>query len=223
MMFGIVAWIVFGATDLLSGTAGLHSIQFRFMLAMPLMLLFFGLSFTQLARRLWQPFFATFAIVGITCMYIALILVGPQTWFRVEQATMSFMLFMAFVGFAPFTTLYTLGVGLFILVVHALYLSSDPQLDVINTLFYTLFVAGSFVFICATASVREKLLRSTFTEKRPFVDRSHLAGRPFRDLEPLWTSGRCQPLRHLSVLSKLTFINVPPSVVATMEIRRKGC
>jgi hypothetical protein len=162
MMFGIVAWVVFGATDLLSGVGGLASIQFRFMLAMPLMLLFFGFSFTQLARRHWQAFFALFAAVGITCMYIALLLVGPETWFRVEQATMSFMLFIALVGMAPFTVLYAAGVGLFIMTLHAVYVSSQPNLSGIHALFYTLFVAASYVIICTTAWVRERSLRSSF-------------------------------------------------------------
>jgi hypothetical protein len=162
MMFGIVGWVIFGATDLLSGVGGLRSIQFRFMLAMPLMLLFFGLSFTPIARRHWQTFFAIFAVVGITCMYVALLLVGPQSWFRVEQATMSFMLFIAFVSLAPFTTIYTLGVGLFIIVLHAIYLFSEPGLDGAHTLFYSLFVGASYAVACTAAWVRERSLRSEF-------------------------------------------------------------
>lgn len=171
MMFGIVAWVVFGATDLLSGTAGLASIQFRFMFAMPLMIAFFGLSFIPLAWRFWQIFFAIFAVVGITCMYVALILVGPTSWFRVEQATMSFMLFVAFVGLAPFTTLYTLGVGLFILALHALYLASNPQLDAVHQTFYSLFVAASYAVACTAAWVRERFLRSDFVAQRKLSDR----------------------------------------------------
>ena len=87
------------------------------------MLLFFGLSFTNVARQLWQPFSSMFALVGITCMYIALTLVDQETWFRVAQATMSFMLFLALIGMAPFTTFYAVGVGLFIVVI----LSAAPQ------------------------------------------------------------------------------------------------
>jgi hypothetical protein len=162
MMFGIVGWVVFGATNLLSGVGGLASIQFRFMLAMPLMLIFFGLSFAKLARRHWQAFFALFAVVGITCMYVALLIVGPETWFRVEQGTMSFMLFIAFVGLAPFTTLYTVVVGLFIVAVHALYASLNQQIDGVHALFYSLFVAGSYAVACTAAWVRERSLRSAF-------------------------------------------------------------
>jgi hypothetical protein len=162
MMFGILAWVVFGATDLLSGVGGLESIQFRFMLAMPLMLLFFGLSFTQLARQHWQPFFASFAVAGITCMYIALLLVGPETWFRAEQATMSFMLFIALVGMAPFTAVYAAGVGLFIMALHVFYVALYPELSRVHALFYTLFVAASYLIICTTAWVRERSLRSSF-------------------------------------------------------------
>jgi len=168
MMFGIVGWVVFGVTDLLSGAAGLGSIQFRFMLAMPLMLAFFGLSFTTLARRHWQAFFALFAVVGITCMYIALVIVGPESWFRAEQGTMSFMLFIAFVGLAPFTTLYTGCVGAFIVAVHAFYASFHQQIDGVHALFYSLFVADAYAVACTTAWIRERSLRAAFlTNGRP--------------------------------------------------------
>jgi len=162
MMFGIVGWIVFGATDLLSGVAGLASIQFRFMLATPLMVAFFGLSFTTFARRHWQKFFAAFAVVGITCMCVALLLVGPQSWFRLEQATMSFMLFIAFVGLAPFTTIYTIGVGLFIVAAHTFFLTAHGEIDAAHVLFYSLFVGGAYVVACTGAWVRERSLRSSF-------------------------------------------------------------
>jgi class 3 adenylate cyclase len=168
MIFGIVAWVVFGTTDLLSGTTGLGSTQFRFMLAMPVMLLFFGASFAQKARRHWQPFFASFAAVGITCMYVSLLLVGPESWFRFEQATMSFMLFMALIGLAPFTTIYTLGVGGLILALHAVYVLFYAQLDAIHAVFYSLFVAASYVIACVGAWVRESTLRSTFAARTPW-------------------------------------------------------
>jgi class 3 adenylate cyclase len=167
MMFGIVAWLVFGATDLLSGTGGLSSTQFRFMLAMPVMLIFFAASFTQRARALWQRFFALFAVVGITCMYISLLLVGPESWFRFEQATMSFMLFMALIGLAPFTTVYTLGIGAVILALHVVYVLFYAQLDAIHAVFYSLFVASSYVIACVGAWVRESGLRSTFAACAP--------------------------------------------------------
>jgi class 3 adenylate cyclase len=162
MMFGIVAWVVFGATDLLSGAGGLASTQFRFMLALPLLLLFFAASFTKRAHRLWQRFFALFAVVGIICMYVALLLVGPQSWFRFEQATMSFMMFIALVGLVPFTTLYTLGVGAFIFALHAVYDVFYAELDPIHVMFYTLFVGGAYVIACTAAWVREGTLRSAF-------------------------------------------------------------
>jgi hypothetical protein len=166
MMFGIVGWALFGATDLLSGVAGLQSIQFRFMLAMPLMILFFGLSFTKFAKRHWQAFFAAFAFVGIMCMYVALLLVGPEEWFRVEQGTMSFMLFLAFVGLAPFTTIYTVGVGLYITLLHSYFVASYPDLPRAHALFYMFFVGGSYAVICTAAWVRERSLRSGFVAKK---------------------------------------------------------
>jgi class 3 adenylate cyclase len=165
MIFGLVAWVVFGASDLLSGVSGLRSLQFRFMLAMPLMLLLFGLSFTQFAWRHWQAFLAAFAVIGIVCVHVGLLLVGPESWFRVEQATMSFMLFIALVGFAPFTFIYAVGVGLLIIALHAAYMISRPDFSAVHALFYSLFVAGSYVIICAAAWVREQSLRSSFATK----------------------------------------------------------
>jgi hypothetical protein len=165
MLFGITGWIVFGATDLLSGVGGLQSTRFRFMLAMPLMFLFFGLSFTKVARRLWQSFFAAFAVVGIACMYTALILVGREAWFRVEQGTMSFMFFLALVGLAPFTTVYTIAVGLFITLLHAYYILSYPDLAGVHALFYNLFAVACYLIACTAAWVRESSLRLAFLDK----------------------------------------------------------
>ncbi len=165
MLFGIVGWIVFGITDLLSDT-GLQSTRFRFMLAMPLMLLFFGLSFTRAARRLWQPFFSLFAVVGITCMYIALLLVGQEQWYRTEQATMSFLFFIALIGMAPFTTLYTAGVGLFVVALHTYYLiSRHPPLPAEHLYFYSLFVFGCYAIACTGAWFRERSWRDAFATR----------------------------------------------------------
>jgi hypothetical protein len=169
MMSGIVAWVVLGMTDVLSGSEGLQSTQFRFMVAAPLMLIFFALSFTRMARQHWQQFFAIFAGVGVTCMYVALILVGTETWFHVEQATMSFMLFIALVGLAPFTTAYTAGVGILIVLTHAYYVITYPQLPRTHALFYSLFVAGAYAIACIGAWTRETLLRSAFLTKGNFV------------------------------------------------------
>jgi hypothetical protein len=132
------------------------------MLAMPLMVLLFALSFTEPAKRRWQEFFCLFAIVGITLMYISLLLVGTESWFRVEQATMSFMFFIALVGMAPFITIYMLGVGALIVVLHASYVASFPQLGVVHAWFYSLFVFASYVIACTAAWVREKSWRSDF-------------------------------------------------------------
>jgi hypothetical protein len=104
-------------------------------------------------------------------MYVSLLLVGPESWFRFEQATMSFMLLMALIGLAPFTTVYTLGVGAVILALHVVYVLSYSQLDAIHVVFYSLFVAASYIIACVGAWVREKSLRSEFAAGDPWRSR----------------------------------------------------
>src|SRR5437667_5360401 len=118
MASSILGWILFGPIDLWSESGGMQSTRFRLMLGFPLLAAFFALSFTAPARRLWQPFVAAFAVLGVTCMTIALTLVTSEAWFHFEQASMCFMIFLAFVGLAPFTFGYMLGVGLFVVLVH---------------------------------------------------------------------------------------------------------
>ena len=75
---------------------------------------------------------------------------------------MSFMLFIAFVGLAPFTTIYTIGVGLFIVTAHSFFLTAHGEIDATHVLFYSLFVGGAYVVACTGAWVRERSLRSSF-------------------------------------------------------------
>jgi hypothetical protein len=42
---------------------------------------------------------------------------------------------------------------------------SRPDFSAVHALFYSLFVAGSYVIICAAAWVREQSLRSSFATK----------------------------------------------------------
>ena len=85
---------------------------------------------------------------------------------------MSFMLCVSLAGLVPFTTIYTLGVGLFIVAVHGFYVFFHPQTDTIHALFYSLFVGGSYIVACTAAWVRERSLRAEFTAKRRSVDRA---------------------------------------------------
>jgi len=82
-------------------------------------------------------------------MYIALTLVDQETWFRVAQATMSFILFLALIGMAPFTTFYAVGDPI----------RSSPRE---HALFYTLFVVAGYVIACTCGRVRERTWRSVF-------------------------------------------------------------
>jgi len=162
MALGIAAWMAFGAADLLSETGGIVSTRFRYMVGTPILLLLFALSFTDRAKRNWQPFFALFGVVGVCLLQVALLLVKPESWFNTGHATMSYMLFMALVGLAPFTVAYAVGVGLFVGALHVYHTVVYGNVPAVVAFFHSLFVASAFVVMCCAAYFRETALRRAF-------------------------------------------------------------
>ena len=148
----ILGWVLFGPVDLWSPSGGVESTRFRFMLAAPLMVIYFGLSFTALAQKLWQQFLTGFVILGVSCMTFALTLVTPESWFHFEQASMAFMIFFAFVAIAPFTTVYMVGVGVLIVAVYFVFLAMyGGALLPIYTIFCSLMVVSVYIIACIGA------------------------------------------------------------------------
>jgi hypothetical protein len=99
-------------------------------------------------------------------MYVSLLLVADESWFRVEQATMSFMFFIALMGMAPFTTMYMAGAGAIIVALHTSYIVSFPQLGTVHALFYSVFVIASYAIACTAAWSRERSWRLVFLAVR---------------------------------------------------------
>jgi hypothetical protein len=165
MALGILGWLLFGPVDLWSENGGIESTRFRFMMAGPLLGALFAISFTAWARRNWQPFVGLFGVTGILCMTYALTLVTREAWFRIEQATMCYMIFLVLVGLAPFTMLYTLGVGAIVIAFYGWFLLNSAA-PAFLAIFCSAFVLSFYILACCGAYARERNFRAEFTRPR---------------------------------------------------------
>src|SRR6516165_2635781 len=93
MLLAFIAYVVYGVSDLASDAA-ISSTRFRYMVACPLLLLFYFGSFKEFAKRHSQLYISLFAVTLGICLYITVRLLGIETPFRIEtgNATMNFIL-----------------------------------------------------------------------------------------------------------------------------------
>jgi hypothetical protein len=167
MALGILGWLLFGPVDLWSENGGIQSTRFRFMMAGPVLGALFAVSFTAWARRNWQPFVALFGLTGALCMTYALTLVTKEEWFRIEQATMCYMIFVVLVGLAPFTMLYALAVGVLVMACYAWFLINYAlHMPAFFTIFCSAFVISFYIIACCGAYARERNFRAEFVRPR---------------------------------------------------------
>jgi hypothetical protein len=163
MALGIATYLTYGLADMAMESGGVYSTRFRFMVAAPLMVAFFALSFRPFARRHSQLFICTFVFSGVVCTYISVLLIGMESPFRIEtgNATMNAMLMLGFVALIPFNLAYTFVIGLFISVLHAavtIYMAVPLST---SWLFY-LHVTSMLTVACCIAYWRERFYRLAF-------------------------------------------------------------
>jgi len=117
----IVAQFVYGAADMAMDSGGVLSTRFRFMIALPLMVTFFALSFRPFARRHSQAFLIAFGVVGMACTYINVCLIAADSPFRIDNgnATMNAMLLLGFLALVPLNVGPTIVLGSIVVAVHA--------------------------------------------------------------------------------------------------------
>jgi TIR domain len=167
-IMAVITYAIFGLSDMLSSTGGIQATRFRFMVGCPTMLLLFGVSFTSLARLHSQYFISTFIVIATLCVYKTVILTNFETVFHYEAgyATMNFMLALAFIALAPLRSIYTIAVGLLVMLLHAeiVYLESSLPIAISN--FNQLNVCSAFGVTCFISYWREYSSREIFFEVR---------------------------------------------------------
>jgi TIR domain len=162
MLLAFIAYLVYGVSDLASDAA-ISSTRFRYMVAGPLLLLFYFGSFREFARRHSQLYISVFAVALGLCLYITVRLLGIETPFRIENgnATMNFMLVLGLLALLPLTVISTVLTGAVIAGLHAL-IMIETQVPLATSWLNYLHVLSMWTIACCIAYWREYQQRRSF-------------------------------------------------------------
>jgi TIR domain len=154
-----VTYIIYGVSDLAS--EGVNSTRFRYMLASPLLLAFYLLSYKEFARQHSQLFIAAFAVTLSICVYTSVVLLNMETPFSIENGngTMNFMLTLGALAAMPLGFVLTVLIGAAISALHALIMIHEPMAT--SWLNY-LHVSSMWTVACFIAFWREYQMRRSF-------------------------------------------------------------
>jgi TIR domain len=162
MLLTFIAYVVYGVSDLASDAA-ISSTRFRYMVACPLLLLFYFLSFKEFAKRHSQLYISVFAVTLGICLYITVLLLGTETPFHVQtgNATMNFMLVLGLIALLPLSVVSTALIGTVIGVLHAL-IMIETQVPLATSWLNYLHVISMWTIACCIAYWREYQQRRSF-------------------------------------------------------------
>jgi hypothetical protein len=162
ILLGFIAYVVYGVSDM-AGDSSVHSTRFRYMVACPLLLIFYFLSYKTFAKQHSQSFIAAFAIALSVCVYISVELLGNETPFRVQtgNATMNFMLTLGFLALLPLSVVGTVLVGGVMTALHAL-IMMETHIPMLTSWLNYLHVSSMWTVACSIAYWRESQQRLAF-------------------------------------------------------------
>ncbi len=163
LLLGAVTYLVYGVADMTLESGGVLSTRFRFMLAIPLMVAFYGVSFTTFARRHAQFFICVFAIAGMICAYFNVILIDAESPYRIAtgNGTMNAMLLLGFLALLPLTVGNTIWLGLFASAGHTM-LMAYAGVPLSTSWLQYLHVSSMLTVACCIAYWRERSYRMAF-------------------------------------------------------------
>jgi hypothetical protein len=131
------------------------------MVACPLLLAFYFLSYKEFARQHSQLFIAAFAVTMSICVYISVVLLSLDTPFSIENGngTMNFMLTLGALGAIPLRFVLTVLIGAAISALHGLIMIHEPMAT--SWLNY-LHISSMWTVACFIAFWREYQMRRSF-------------------------------------------------------------
>jgi len=155
-----ITYLIYGLSDLAS-EAALNSTRFRYMVACPLLLAFYLLSYKNFAQQHSQLFITAFTVTLSICVYINVLLLSIETPFSIEHGngTMNFMLTLGAVGAMPLGFVQTVLIGAVISVLHGLIMIHIPMAT--SWLNY-LHISSMWTVACFIAFWREYQMRRSF-------------------------------------------------------------
>jgi len=162
MLLTFIAYVVYGVSDLAS-EAAIGSTRFRYMVACPLLLLFYFGSYREFAKRHAQLYISIFAVALGICLYITVQLLGMETPFRIESGngTMNFMLVLGILALLPLSVVSTVLIGTVIVGLHAL-IMIETQVPIATSWLNYLHVISMWTIACCIAFWREYQQRRSF-------------------------------------------------------------
>jgi hypothetical protein len=162
MLLAFIAYVVYGVSDLASDAA-ISSTRFRYMVASPLLLLLYFMSFKEFAKKHSQLYISVFAVTLGICLYITVRLLGIETPFRIEtgNATMNFMLVLGLLALLPLSVVSTALIGTVITGLHAL-IMIETQVPLATSWLNYLHVISMWTIACCIAYWREYQQRRSF-------------------------------------------------------------
>ncbi len=162
ILVALIAYVVYGVSDMASDAA-IYSTRFRYMVACPLLLIFYGLSYKKIARRHSQIFIAAFAITLSVCVYITVVLLGIETPFRIQtgNGTMNFMLTLGLLALLPLSVVSTVLIGAVMTALHAL-IMMGTHVPLSTSWLNYLHVVSMWTIACCIAYWREYQQRLSF-------------------------------------------------------------
>jgi TIR domain len=167
MALAVFTYAIFGFWDMTSASGALLSTRFRFMVACPLLLLFFGCSFIKLIRRFWKGYLLFFAMTASICVYISVVLFDLETDFKINHGngTLNFELAAIFVGLLPLDLIYVITIEIFIQLLHAHMLLRHSTLQRYPAAFYAFHLNCACTVVCFISYWREIMVRRTYCNR----------------------------------------------------------
>jgi hypothetical protein len=162
ILLGFIAYVVYGVSDMASD-ATIASTRFRFMVACPLLLLFYWLSFKEFAKRHAPLFLSAYAVVLSVCVFITVLLLSLETPFQIRtgNATMNFLLTLGLLAMLPLSLVATALIGAIMMALHAMIMMGTHVPLATSWLNY-LHLNSMWTIACCIAYWREHQQRQAF-------------------------------------------------------------
>jgi hypothetical protein len=162
ILLALIAYVVYGVSDMAT-SATIASTRFRFMVACPLLLMFYWLSYKEFAKRHAPIFLAAFAITLSICVFITVVLLSIETPFQIRtgNGTMNFLLTLGLLAMLPLSLVATALIGAVMMALHALIMMGTHVPLATSWLNY-LHVNSMWTIACCIAYWREHQQRAAF-------------------------------------------------------------
>ena len=162
IVLALLAYVVYGVSDMATD-ATIASTRFRFMVACPLLLVFYWLSYKEFAKRNAPLFLAAFATTLSICVFVTVALLSIETPFQIRtgNGTMNFLLTLGLLAMLPLSLVATASIGAVMMALHSLVMMGTHVPLATSWLNY-LHVNSMWTIACCIAYWREHQQREAF-------------------------------------------------------------